>query len=78
MRTVALSILAESDEEWVIALLNGLAQKQIIALVDDQDYPTEGSQLSPADLQHRLDKAENSRTVSYEELTALKPNMLSN
>lgn len=69
MRTISVNILAEDDEEWVLGLLNGLAQKRIIAI--DDVYPAEGDQLRTEDLISRVDKAERGRSNSAEEAKAL-------
>lgn len=67
MTTVEVNILADDDQEFVINILNALAQKQIIDFALVNQLPNQLPQLTSNDLIARVNRAEQGRSYSAEE-----------
>ena len=70
MTTIEVTIVADDDKEFVINILDALAQKQLIEFDQIESFPVEGPELSNADLIARVNKSERSKRYTYEEAKA--------
>jgi hypothetical protein len=71
MRTIEVSILADDDEEFVINILNALAQKRIIGINMHKDVVRPGKPMTSEELNRLIDESEQSRSYSVEEAKAM-------
>ncbi|RRA99771.1 hypothetical protein [Larkinella rosea] len=71
MRTIEVNILADDDEEFVMNILNALAQKRIIEINLHKDVIRPGKPMTTGELNRLIDESELSRSYSVEEAKAM-------
>ncbi|GAB3316780.1 hypothetical protein GCM10027299_07440 [Larkinella ripae] len=71
MRTIEVNILADDDEEFVMNILNALAQKRIIAINTPKETVRPGKPMTVNELNWMIDESEQSRSYSVEEAKAM-------
>lgn len=71
MRTIEVSILADDDEEFVMNILNALAQKRIIEINLHKDVIRSGKPMATDELNRLIDESEQSRSYSVEAAKAM-------
>ncbi|WP_020594767.1 hypothetical protein [Spirosoma panaciterrae] len=70
MTTIEVTVLADEDQDFVINILNALAQKHIIEFDRTNSFPAEGPILTHDELNERILKSEQSKHYSFEEAKA--------
>lgn len=70
MTTVEVSILADEDQDFVMTILNALAQKHIIEFDQTDSFPVEGPTLDIDALRSRISESEQGKQYSFEEAKA--------
>ncbi|GAB4021910.1 hypothetical protein [Spirosoma koreense] len=70
MKTIEVNILDDEDQDFVMSILNALAQKHIIEFDRADSFPAEGPQLSDKELIDRIRISERGQPYSFEEAKA--------
>lgn len=70
MTTVEVNILADEDQDFVMTILNALAQKHIIEFDQTNPFPIEGPKLTDNELIERIKESEKGKRYSFEEAKA--------
>lgn len=71
MRTIEVNILADDDEEFIMNILNALAQKQLIEINVHKSAVRPGKPMTAEALNRLIDESEQSRSYSVEEAKAM-------
>lgn len=70
MTTVEVNILADEDQDFVMTILNALAQKHIIEFDRTDSFSAEGPRLSNDELASRINTSEQGKRYSFDEAKA--------
>lgn len=70
MTRVEVSILADEDQDFVLTILNALAQKHIIEFDQTDSSPAEGPTLTTEALRSRISESEQGKRHSFEQAKA--------
>ena len=70
MTTIEVTVLADEDQDFVMTILNALAQKHIIEFDHTNSFPAEGPTLTKDELRGRIHKSEQGKRYSFEETKA--------
>ncbi|TAE23422.1 MAG: hypothetical protein EAZ91_22440 [Cytophagales bacterium] len=70
MRTIEVDILSDQDEELILSVLRAFEQQNRVSLKEKTESHMPGKPFTESEFDQLVDRAEKSRTYSYEEAKA--------